>query len=85
MAEKRGCIIQGLSPKLTFFSLSAKKYIHEHEATIEIQDSDMGLTFFSGSSPPRIQKIDIFSYFFGWLFVGDWIVQIDKRVSFCDY
>ncbi|CAK5056673.1 unnamed protein product [Meloidogyne enterolobii] len=69
MAEKRG----------------SKKYIHEHEDTIEIQDSDMGLTFFSGSSPPRIQKIDIFSYFFGWLFPGDWILQIDKRVSFCDY
>nr|CAD2195222.1 unnamed protein product [Meloidogyne enterolobii] len=79
MAEKRGCIIQGLFPKLTFFSLSAKKYIEEHEATIEIQDSDMGLTFFSGSSPPRIQKIDLFSYFIGWLFIGDWIVQIDKR------
>uniref|UniRef100_A0A914NCI1 PDZ domain-containing protein n=3 Tax=Meloidogyne TaxID=189290 RepID=A0A914NCI1_MELIC len=56
-----------------------RKYIEEHEATIEIQDSDMGLTFFSGSSPPRIQKIDLFSYFIGWLFVGDWIVQIDKR------
>nr|CAD2190392.1 unnamed protein product [Meloidogyne enterolobii] len=39
----------------------------------------MGLTFFSGSSPPRIQKIDLFSYFIGWLFIGDWIVQIDKR------
>nr|CAD2131491.1 unnamed protein product [Meloidogyne enterolobii] len=78
MAEKRGCIIQGLFPKL-FLSLSAKKYIQEHDATIEIRDSDMGLTFFSGSSPPRIQKIDLFSYFIGWLFVGDWIVQIDKR------
>uniref|UniRef100_A0A915LQG2 PDZ domain-containing protein n=1 Tax=Meloidogyne javanica TaxID=6303 RepID=A0A915LQG2_MELJA len=32
-----------------------------------------------GSSPPRIQKIDIFSYFFGWLFPGDWILQIDNR------
>uniref|UniRef100_A0A914MP69 PDZ domain-containing protein n=1 Tax=Meloidogyne incognita TaxID=6306 RepID=A0A914MP69_MELIC len=63
MAEKRG----------------SKKYIEEHEDTIEIQDSDMGLTFFSGSSPPRIQKIDIFSYFFGWLFPGDWILQIDNR------
>uniref|UniRef100_A0A914LJJ2 PDZ domain-containing protein n=2 Tax=Meloidogyne TaxID=189290 RepID=A0A914LJJ2_MELIC len=63
MAEKRG----------------SKKSIEEHEDTIEIQDSDMGLTFFSGSSPPRIQKIDIFSYFFGWLFPGDWILQIDNR------
>uniref|UniRef100_A0A915MUS7 PDZ domain-containing protein n=1 Tax=Meloidogyne javanica TaxID=6303 RepID=A0A915MUS7_MELJA len=58
-----------------------RKSIEEHEATIEIQDSDMGLTFFSGSSPPRIQKIDIFSYFFGWLFPGDWILQIDNRGS----
>nr|CAD2194454.1 unnamed protein product [Meloidogyne enterolobii] len=63
MAEKRG----------------SKKYIEEHEDIIEIHDSDMGLTFFSGSSPPRIQKIGIFSYFFGWLFPGDWILQIDNR------
>ncbi|KAL7075278.1 hypothetical protein ACQ4LE_006098 [Meloidogyne hapla] len=64
MAEKKG----------------AKKYVEELEITVEIQDQDLGLTFFNGSSPPRVQKINLFSYFYGMLYIGDVILQVDKRV-----
>ncbi|CAK5059799.1 unnamed protein product [Meloidogyne enterolobii] len=56
-----------------------KNYIEERDVTVETQDKEFGLTFFDGSSPPRIKEIDILSCFVGILLVGDEILQINKR------
>uniref|UniRef100_A0A915M0T2 PDZ domain-containing protein n=1 Tax=Meloidogyne javanica TaxID=6303 RepID=A0A915M0T2_MELJA len=56
-----------------------KNYIEECDVTVETQDKEFGLTFFDGSSPPRIKEIDILSCFVGILLVGDEILQINKR------
>lgn len=57
----------------------SKNYIEERDVTVETQDKEFGLTFFDGSSPPRIKEIDILSCFVGILLVGDEILQINKR------
>ncbi|KAL7074450.1 hypothetical protein ACQ4LE_006589 [Meloidogyne hapla] len=58
---------------------AAKKFIEEQVITVEMQEKELGLTFFDESSPPRIKKIDIFSCLVGILLVGDEILQIDKK------
>ncbi|KAF7629899.1 hypothetical protein Mgra_00009087, partial [Meloidogyne graminicola] len=55
------------------------KYIEESDVIVDIKDQDLGILFADGTSPPRIQKLDLLSCFTGSLMVGDLILQVDKK------
>lgn len=64
-----------------YFFFLAGKYIEESDVIVDIKDQDLGILFADGTSPPRIQKLDLLSCFTGSLMVGDLILQVDKKVS----